>query len=408
MDFRAYHSRLIARLVGQYGADKLAAIQDGVQHALLSAVRLWPEQGQPQHPYAWLHRAAHNYLLDQFRYQQRWAGDDEPLEHVSSAEVTESCFSGEWGDDDLRMLFICCDPALKAPSQLVLGLKVLLGFGKQDIALRLLISEEVVKKRLTRAQHALRERWQGKNWQQQGDIPHLLPRLGQVQRMLYLLFTEGYHSNQSDQPIRADLCQQAIDLVEHLAKHPRVNCPSNWALLGIMLMHQARLASRVNALGELLLLEQQDRSLWQKNTLWRAMQCLNRANDGQTLSRYHLEAAILAEHCFSESYAHTRWGKIDQLYQQLETHYPNPLYTLNRAIAVSQYQGPEAGLALLKLASPPAWLNRYYLWNATLGELLIRAGHMQQAIHPLTLALQAAPTSAEQQLLRTRLASAQA
>ena len=181
--------------------------------------------------------------------------------------------------------------------------------------------------------------------------------------------------------------------------------PETWALLALMCFHGARLAARTDGAGGLLLLEEQDRSLWDGDLIARGLGYLSRSATGDTFSRYHAEAAIAAEHCLAPTFAETRWQEVIDLYEILERHEPSPLHTLNRAIAVAQLHGPAAALAILRDLKPPGWLLGYYLWDAVLGELERRAGNLERARRHLQRAFEAAPTHAEKALIGRRLAA---
>jgi RNA polymerase sigma-70 factor (ECF subfamily) len=226
-----------------------------------------------------------------------------------------------------------------------------------------------------------------------------------VHVVLYLLFNEGYLSARSDRAIRRELCDEAIRLTTLLAEHPVGAAPETFALLALMHLHSARLAARIDAVGGLLLLEEQDRSLWDQDRLALGAAWLQKSAGGETFTRYHAEAGIAAEHAFAPSFAATRWKEIADLYAMLDRLAPSPLNAMNRAVAVAEWQGPEAGLALLETIAPPAWLLGYHLWDAVLGELHRRAGHADEARRYIERALASAPTDAERELLRRRLAS---
>jgi RNA polymerase sigma-70 factor (ECF subfamily) len=298
------------------------------------------------------------------------------------------------------MLFVCVDPGIPRESQIVFALKILCGFSTEEIALRLFQSPEAIYKRLQRARTALRERIQDL---EQPDIGELATRLPAVLEILYLLFTEGYSSAQPDRIIRRELCEEAIRLGLLLDAHPVGATPETAALLALMYLNAARFDSRVDGAGGLLLLEEQDRSLWDRELVRIGISYLQRSGRGDTFTRYHAEAGIAAEHCLAPTYEETHWSEIAHLYQILEDVAPSPINTLNRAIAIAEWQGPDAGLALLEALNPPTWLLGYSLWDATLGELDRRRGDRARAVAHLTRALAAAPTHAEQALLRRRL-----
>jgi len=253
---------------------------------------------------------------------------------------------------------------------------------------------------LQRARAVLRERMQEL---EPPGIEELASRLPAVLEILYLLFTEGYSSAQPDQVIRHELCEEAIRLGRLLDEHPVGAAPEAAALLALMYLDAARFDSRVDGTGGLLLLEEQDRSLWDRELINVGVSYLQRAARGDVFTRYHAEAAIAAEHCLAPMYKDTRWDEIARLYQMLDGIAPSPIYTLNRSIAIAEWQGPDAGLALLEALKPPTWLLGYYLWDATLGELYRRRGDRERATAHLTRAIEAAPTHAEKALVRRRL-----
>jgi RNA polymerase sigma-70 factor (ECF subfamily) len=219
------------------------------------------------------------------------------------------------------------------------------------------------------------------------------------------MFTGGYSSTQPDRFVRREVCDEALRLGRLVVAHPAGDRPAAWALLALMYMHVARLDARVDGAGGLLLLEDQDRGRWDRALIQRGLRCLARSAQGDVFSRYHAEAAILAEHCVAPSLAATRWREIAALYVMLERQSPSPIHTLNRAIAVAEVDGPDAGLSILRALKPPAWLLGYYLWDATLGELERRAGRADRALGHLSRALDAAPTDAEKSLIRRRIAA---
>ncbi len=261
-------------------------------------------------------------------------------------------------------------------------------------------------KRLGRARERLREAappMRRPSLCQTPPLDTLRSRLPSVHAVLYLLFNEGYLSAHADQAIRRELCDEAIRLATLLAEHPVGAVPETFALLALMHLHAARMGARLDGMGGLLLLEEQDRSLWDRERMQLGAQWLERAASGEVFTRFHAEAGIAAEHCFAPSFRETRWKEIADLYAMLETIAPSPLHTMNRAVAVAEWQGPEAGLATLQDLVPPAWLAGSYLWDAVLSDLHRRAGHVDIARHHRERALASAPTEALRDLLRRRL-----
>jgi RNA polymerase sigma factor (sigma-70 family) len=401
--FRHEFGRLVSVLTRRFGVRRVELCEDAAQTALLRAVQSWSSRGIPDDKGAWLYRVAINQVLDALRRERRTeCGIDAESDTAPLASEVAAYLEGEVSDDQLRLLFVCAHPAIARESQLILALKTLCGFSTEEIALRMFQSEEGVHKRLQRARAALRERAVELDTP---SLPELSNRLPAVLQILYLLFNEGYSSAQPDTLIRRELCEEAVRLTLVLVQHPVGSHPETNALLALMYLHAARFEARVDGAGGLLLLEEQDRRLWDRELLALGFGYLERAAAGETFSRYHVEAAIAAEHCMAPSYAATRWSDIARLYQGLERVAPSPLNTLNRAIALAEWKGPDAGLALLEALKPPSWLLGYYLWDATLGELYRRRGDRERAWRHLTRAVEMAPTHAEQALLRRRLAA---
>ena len=404
--FRHDYGRLVATLTRRVGFRHIEVVEDAVQSALMAALSAWTEQSLPADPGAWLYKAAYNQLIQALRRESRRL----KIRHNAAEELGERIddavsarFADEIRDDMLRMLFVCCDESIPRESQLVLALKTLCGFSTAEIALRLFTSEGNIHKRLGRARDRLRE------IAPDVDAPpldELRPRLPGVHAVLYLLFNEGYLSAHAEQAIRRELCDEAVRLTTLLGEHPVGATPETFALLALMHLHAARLGARVDGVGGLLLLEEQDRSLWDHEGISMGMEWLQRSAAGEAFSRFHAEAAIAAEHCLAASYPQTRWKEIADLYAMLEALAPSPLHTLNRAVAVAEWQGPAAGLAVIEGLEPPAWLAGSYLWDAVLGDLHGRAGHWEIAREHRERALASAPTSAVRELLRRRLTDA--
>jgi RNA polymerase sigma-70 factor (ECF subfamily) len=384
--FRRELGRLVSILSRRFGLHRIELCEDAAQTALLRATQSWSST-LPDDPGAWLYRVAHNHVVDELRRERR---DERHL-----AEVQVDYAQQQVHDDVLRLLFVCADPAIPPESQLVLALKTLCGFSIGEIALRLFQTEDAIHKRLQRARARLREH---------AEIQSIDPeRVHGVLHMLYLLFNEGYSSAQPDRVIRRELCDEALRLALMLKEDPSGALPETDALVALMCLHAARFDARLDGLGGLLLLEEQDRSLWDRELVQRGLAHLTRSARGERLSRYHAEAGIAAEHCLAPSYPETNWDEIVRLYEVLERIAPSPLNVLNRAIALSEWKGPDAGFAALEEIEAPGWLVGYYLWDAALGELHRRRGDRDRALTHTQRAMVAAPTNPEKALLERRL-----
>lgn len=381
----------------------IEAVEDAAQTALMRALEVWVREGQPDNPSAWLFRVAHNTLVGELRKQSghRRLLEANLREDTSThAEGLPAFLAGTMRDDLLRMLFVCCDEAIPMESQLVLALKTLCGFDVREIALRLFTSEANVYKRLTRARTRLQ-----KLPPQTDELTHAQysSRLASVHKILYLLFTEGYLASLDDVAIRRDLCREAIRLATLLAENAVGQNPESFALLALMHLHSARMGARQDASGGLLLLEEQDRQLWDQQQIHVGLEWLAKSAQGDEFSRYHAEAGIAAEHCLAPSFQETRWDKVVECYELLETAVPSALHRLNRAVAVAESQGVAAGLAIVEGFQPPSWLAGSYLWAAVLADLHRRGGSPEAAERYRATAIASAPSQAVKELLKRRL-----
>lgn len=397
--FRHEYGRAVSALVARFGSARIDLIEDCVQSAMERALASWALKGIPARPGAWIMLAARNNVVDHLRHQ----GVIERTSHILRVHdehvAPEATLSGELDDDMLRTLFYCCDAELKARTQLILALKILCGFSVREIAPRLFMSEDAVRKQLTRGKAAFRALGDERD---DLDNARMSARLDAVHHVIYLLFNEGYSSTRPDEPIRRELCEEALRLAGILSEHA-IATPDTWALLALMRLHHARIDARYSPGGGLLLIEEQARGLWRRDEILDAMRALMRSGASTRPSRYQVEAAILLEHCTARSYEETNWSDIVELYDVLERVNPSPLNLLNRAIALAEWKGAAAGLAELEALTPPTWLARYYLWDATLGELYRRDNQPERARAYLERALAAAPTHAERVRLERRL-----
>ena len=411
--FRHTYGQLVASLTRRVGVQHLEAIEDAAQSALQIALERWKVGGPPDNPTAWLFRVAQHELGQALRTR---AGRDRLLAHhgeVLAPAAPEdpdahAHLAAEVHDDLLRMLFVCCDEALPVGAQLVLALKTLCGFSVGEIAVRLFLTEATVYKRLSRARARLRQAAQEAALTEPSPEA-LVVRRPAVHHVLYLLFTEGYLASHATHAIRQELCDEALRLARLLAtpwEPDAAAAPETAALIALMHLHRARLPARQDATGGLLLLEEQDRALWDPAQLAEGLAWLARSATGDTFSRYHAEAAIAAEHGLAPSLADTNWPRVVELYTMLDAVAPSPVHRLNRAVAVAAWRGPEVALAELEAMQPPTWLAGSYQWSAVLADLHARAGRASSAARYRELALASAPTEAIRALLARRLSAA--
>lgn len=395
---RHEYGRLVATLLREFGAQRLALVEDGLSEAMLEATRSWRQRGVPANARAWLHRAARHRIIDELRRSGRSEGLDD-LEEPASDAVLEAALADELHDDELRALFACAAPSIPLPSQLVFALRTLSGFSTREIATRLVTSEENVQKRWERARDALRLI----DLDEELAPDELAARAESVLRMVYVLFTEGYFASSGETVLRLELCEEAIRLAMLVAAHPRFTSPSAWGLVALMRLHHARRDARTDAEGDPVLLEAQDRTRYRRDELALGFEAFQRAG-GAAESKYTLEAAIAAEHAFAPSFEETRWAVIARLYDRLAQLDPSPLHGLHHAIAISYAVGPEAGLAQLEGSRPPTWLAASHLWFATSADLHRRLGHRDEAIAFYERAIALAPPF-ERAVLERRLRS---
>jgi RNA polymerase sigma factor (sigma-70 family) len=409
--FRQEFGRMVSRLARILGAPRLAMAEDAVQYAMLQALQLWPYQGAPEYPQAWLAKVAYHRALDVLKSERklRFYDDENEFElrnQIEELQTTDSAeslrFSQEVADERLALIFVCCHPALPRPASVALTLKVVCGFGVEEIARAFLSTETAIEQRLVRAKRLIREqavRFEVPDPQQLDD------RLGAVLEVLYLLFTEGYAATAGDRLIKNDLCAEAIRLAESLAENSATAQPECHALLALMLFQAARLPARTDALGDLLLLEEQDRTLWDRSMIHLGLLHLEQAARGDKVSAYHLQAEIAAMHSTTEHFTLTNWENILALYDLLREKQPTPVVLINRAVAVAQVKGPAAGLNALKAIPVDSQLERYPFLHAAKGEFHRRLGHSSEAEICFQRALDFARTEPQQRFLLRKLAA---
>ncbi len=406
--FRRESGRLVAILARRFGAGYLHLAEDVVQDALVRAMQVWPFTGVPENPSAWLLQTARHRAFDLMRRDRvlaRKAPAIAPLIEDCARDalaVSPPQFEDEIADSQLRMMFVCCQPSLPADAQVALVLKTLCGFGEREIAAAFLASEAGITKKLVRARKMLRD---ARVAVELPPAAKLAPRVATVITALYLLFSEGYKTSHGDTLLRADLCAEAIRLGELLVAHPLGRRPETHALLALMYFNQARLATRTDETGALLRLAEQDRSRWNRADIQRGMAHLGASGEGTRVTRYHLEAGIAACHCLAPSYAETDWPGILELYENLRSIADSPIVALNHAIALAQVRGPEAGLAALAKLPGRRALEKYHLYHAALGELLLDAERADEARTALRRAHALAANAAERGLLAGKLAA---
>ena len=402
--FRHEAGRLSAALVRVLGPANLDLAEDVVQETLCHALEVWKMGRVPDNPAAWLRTSARNRALDLLRRQRtrtRLLPDVSRLQDGLAPAVDAAFTEDALREEQLRMMFACCDARLQPPVQVALVLKLLCGFGVGEVAQAFLASPAAIEKRLARGKAALRRAGALADL----EDPQLARRLEGVLDALYLLFNEGYHGAHPELAVRADLCAEAIRLARLLAGNAATAQPQSFALLALMCLHAARLPGRLDARGALVPLEEQDRSAWDRALAAEGALWLSRAVS-EPPTALLLEAAIAGEHCFAPTFAETDWQAIVSLYDALYAQRPTPVVALNRAIALAQVQGPERGLAELRGLPGRDRLARYPFYPAALGELHLRAGHAREAAEEFRRALRLARSPAERSYFQRKLSAA--
>ena len=405
--FRRQAGQLVASLTRVFGAQHLDLVEDVVQETLLKALRQWAYRGIPAHPEGWLFRVARNGALDALRRERTLADKAEILARQLAERLAgpEAALDGDdWDDqlrdDQLRLMFGCCHPALSREAQIALTLKTLAGFGVPEIARAFLTTDAAIAQRLVRAKRLIRERSLSFAMPAPDDLP---ARLDAVLVVLYLLFNEGYAAHSGPTLTRHELCAEAIRLGSILAATPVGDAPRAQALLALLLLQASRLPTRTDEAGALLTLAEQDRGRWDRRLIAAGMRALDRAARGSALSPYHLQAEIAACHAVAPSYAATDWGRILAAYDALVRLDASPVALLNRAVAVAEVAGAAAGLAEVERLRAVATLAAYPLTHATLADLRRRTGDPAGARAAYRAARALATNAAERRFLARRL-----
>lgn len=402
--FRERAGQMVAWLTRAFGPAHLDLAEEVVQEALVKALQQWPYTGVPANPGGWLFQVARNRALDAVRRDASFRGRASQIADYLAAgrEAGAPGLRPAVDDDELRMIFLCCHPALPADGRVALSLKTAGGFGVEEIARAFLTNEAVIAQRITRAKRRLREL----------DAAFELPgpaeldaRVDSVLEVIYLLFNEGYAAHRGEALVRVDLCSEALRLARLVAGNSATATPAAHALLSLIAFQGARLPARVDEQGEIVLLEHQPRSRWDPRLTALGFTHLERSAEGGRMTPYHVQAAIAAAHAAAPTADATPWEVIVRLYDDLMALAPTPVIALNRVVAIWKARGTDAALpALREIEGEPA-LERYYLLPAVKGRLLAESGEVTGARAAFERALALPCSGPEQRLLRRRLES---
>lgn len=399
--FRHESANLIAVLTRAFGIRRIDLIEDMVQVAIMEAMQAWKLRGIPENPAAWIHSVAKHRILDTIRCEKTF----EKAITLSGQSITaQESIVDQWlekeqiPDSLLRMIFVCCHSSLEQKTQIALTLKTLCGFGISEIARGLMLPGETVKKRIQRARHSLATA------NVQLELPgddQLMQRLDVVHDVLYLMFNEGYSTSHGTEPIRDDICEEAARLCHMICESP-YSSPATKALLALLLFHSSRIDARTDENGATILLEDQNRTRWNRHLICTAQSWLTKSKTDQPTT-FHFEAAIAMQHCVSPNIEETDWSTIVQLYNRLLQLRESPIYVLNQAIAMGQTGNTRDALSQLKSLRSREDMQNYLLLDCACARIHELEGNTEAAIDSYLLALSKTVAPHEKELLERKL-----
>jgi len=395
--YRSESRRVFATLVRLLGDFDLA--EEALHEAFRAALEQWPRDGVPENPRAWLVSAGRFKAIDGIRRNARFDGLDEDAEQIAGSDDPASWANDEIEDDRLRLIFTCCHPALQPDAQVALTLREVCGLTTEEIAHAFLTAPPTLAQRIVRAKGKIRDAKIPYQVPSQADLPE---RLDSVLRVIYLVFNEGYAASAGATLTRHDLSGEAIRLSRLLVE--LLPEPEAIGLLALMLLHESRRAARASLTGDLILLEEQDRSLWDRDMIAEGTAQVERALATRRIGPYTLQAVISAVHAGAPQADATDWAQIVGLYDMLARMEPSPVVELNRAVAVAMRDGPEAGLALIDAILARGELADYRLAHAARADLCRRLGRTSEARVSYDRALALTRQEPERRFLERRLA----
>jgi RNA polymerase sigma factor (sigma-70 family) len=407
--FRHQSGKMVAVLTRIFGVHNIELAEDVVQDTLLIAFEQWKIKGIPDNPESWLFIVAKNKALNLIKKQRTTSlfGDTKTQALLQSGYTVETTFNQLTQedlikDDQLRMMFACCDPEISEENQTTLILKTLCGFSTAEIAKAFLTSEDTISKRLYRTKEFFREH---KTKLIIPTIDEIKNRTDTVLNTIYLLFNEGYNSTHSDELIRKDIIEEAITLCKLLTENKHTQLPEVFALMALMCFHSSRSESRLTMQREIILLPMQDRSKWNFALIEEGSKYLDKAAFGDAISTYHLEAAIAFEHCSAENFEKTNWKKILDYYQWLCNISPSPITELNKTVAIMQVHGAKTALQELEAIKGKNKLESFYLYYSLLGEIYSKLNNSIEAKKHFESAIKLTQSKIERKMLSNKIST---
>lgn len=398
--FRRQAGRMVSHLARLLGPAHLSLAEEAVQDSMLRALSLWPYEGVPQNPEGWLFRVARNAAIDAIRRQRMTEAKAGELtaELIRSVSRTPGDPDVETSlrDDELSLIFMCCHPAIPSDSRVALSLKTACGFSVREISRALLAEDSAVAQRLVRAKRQIRDQSLSIEMPRGKDVED---RIDSVLAVIYCMFNEGYSAHEGEDLIRFDLCQEALRL-GLLIGSSTFTRPKVHALVALMALQAARIPARVDAAGDLVLLEDQDASRWDRQLIGLGFHHFDKSMEGSEVSRYHVESAIAATHASQP----VDWVRVVELYDQLvELYGGSPVVQLNRAVALARLHGPEVGLAAIEHLRSDQQLRDYHLLLSAEGHFLLELGRAEEAADAFRRALVCRCSEPERRFLRRKL-----
>ncbi len=403
--FRHEAGKMVAVLTRVFGFQNIEQAEDIVQDTIVKALEVWKFKKIPDNPQAWLYRTAKNAAIDLIRRQKIKYKIENDIAILLKSEyslvpvMNEMFNENEIKDSQLRMMFACCHPTFTQEAQITLILKTLCGLSTREIANAFLATEETIQKRIYRTKEKIRDEKLSLDYPGANAMES---RTEAVLKALYLLFNEGYNSSHPEKLIREDLCEESMRLAVLLSENPKTNFPQTNALLALMCFQVSRFGSRIDDKGFIVLLKDQDRSQWNQYLIHSGNHFMKNSATGNSIHDFHLEAGIASLHANAKSYEETDWKMILNLYDRLFANTNNPMVAVNRALVIGEVQGYEK--AIRELEKMKGFSENCY-FNASLGELYLKAGKKSEAKKYFGKALSLTSSNAETELIRRKIAA---